>query len=87
MSRDLRRVVLAFRWPYALVFALGACQVINGAPPVDVGRAPPSGETCEASCARRVASGCLEPSLAAACVPTCQRIRAAGLYSPERCRR
>lgn len=82
MSRELRQVVRALRWPYALVLALAACASTHSAPSDGAAR-----ETCAAACARRQAAGCLEPRLAAACVATCEHARHAGVYAPERCGR
>ena len=76
----IRRTIVALRWPYALAVALYAC----GVPALRFDA--PYALTCEQSCAARADAGCLEAALASQCVPTCERIRAAGLVAPERCR-
>ena len=79
----IRRTLRALRWPYALAIALWAC----GVPALRFdASAPDATLTCEQSCARRADAGCLEPALAARCVPTCEHVRAAGMYAPDRCR-
>jgi len=74
--------LLRVKWLYALGFGFIACAHYPEPPP-DVDAL--GVETCVGSCARRARTGCLEPALQPTCVATCERIRAAGLYAPERC--
>lgn len=81
MTNDMRAPHRLLRPIAALTLAFIACTPTM--PPDDAGARR---ETCEAACARREAAHCIEAALAPACVPTCLRLRAAGIAPVERCR-
>lgn len=61
------------------IFAAGAACVLTHCAPA---AQPVTGDVCEASCARRAELGCLEPALAAQCLPVCQRAAARRMFDP-----
>lgn len=78
----IRRTLRVLRWPFAVAIALIACapQSPPASPEQDSGDG--GGSFCERACNARAAAGCLEPALAAQCVPVCELSRERGVYRP-----